>query len=445
MNHRALGAVLLLLASLAGLALTGRSILASLSVLFGGVLILAFVWSRLSLRGLRFERTSRSLTSQVGRVFEETMVLRNESRVAKLWVEIRDESDLPGTWASARALGLSGSVGAHEFSGHRASAVAAGLGAHQDWLWTARTICTRRGRFRLGPATLISGDPFGFFPVRRLAQGTREVVVLPPTVPLSAFPIPAGRLSGGEALRQRTYQVTPNAAGVRDYAPGDSLNRIHWKSTARRDRLISKEFELDPMADIWVILDGQRRMHCKVPGIEEPLVGGQVSRPIHLHPETEEYMIAAAASIALHVLGRNRATGLLGYGSARLVVQPERGEAQLFRILVALAGFRSAGDVDLTDVLRIEASWFPRGATTVIVTSNVRDDLLAALLELRRRGLVPIAVLVEPEDFGSGLNSRALAQAMGEAGIRVRVVRRGQAFESSLGQSPSSRSWREIA
>jgi len=445
MNRRALGIGLLLLACLTGFTLTGRSIYASLSVLFGGVLLLAFVWSRLSLHGLRLERTSRSQTSQVGRVFEETLVLRNRSRVPKLWVEVRDDSDLPGAWASARALGLSRSIGDQEFTGHRASAVAAGLGGRQDRLWAARTICTRRGRFKLGPATLIGGDPFGLFPVERLASGTREVVVLPPTVPLPAFPIPAGRLHGGEALRRRTYQVTPNAAGVRDYAPGDSLNRIHWRSTARRDRLISKEFELDPMADIWLMLDGQRKMHFGESGTEEPLAGRQGSKPVRLPPETEEYMIAAAASIALYVLSRNRATGLLGYGSARLVVQPERGEAQLFRILEALAGFGCDGDVDLTDVFRIETSWFPRGATIILITPNVREDLLPALLELRRRGLVPIAVFVEPKDFGSRLSSRPLTHALAEAGIAVRVARRGRAFEETLGLAPSTRPWREAA
>ena len=40
----------------------------------------------------------------------------------------------------------------------------------------------------------------------------------------------------GEALRRRTHYVTTNAAGVRDYAPGDSFGRIHWPSTARRNR-----------------------------------------------------------------------------------------------------------------------------------------------------------------------------------------------------------------
>jgi uncharacterized protein (DUF58 family) len=434
MTQRALVVLGLLLVSLAGLTLTGRSVFGSLSVLFAGVLIVAWAWSWAALRGLQLERTSRSLTSQVGRVFEETLSLKNDSRLPKLWVEVRDESDLPGSWAAARAIGLSTQAGDQDFSGHRASAVAAGLGAGQAWLWTARTICTRRGRFRLGPTTLIAGDPFGLFPSHRSVGSVREVVVLPPTVPLPTFPIPAGRLSGGEALRRRTYQVTPNASGVREYAHGDSLSRIHWKSTARRGRLISKEFELDPMSDVWIVLDGQRRMHFGEPAGEESLAGKGPGRQLRLPPQTEEYMIAAAASVALHVLGRNRATGLLGYGTSRMVVQPERGEAQLFRLLEALAGFRADGDVDLTDVFRIETTWFSRGATIAVLTPNVREDLFHEMLELRRRGLVPVASFVEPSDFGSRMSARPLALALSDAGIPVRVIRRGQPLERSLSQ-----------
>jgi uncharacterized protein (DUF58 family) len=207
---------------------------------------------------------------------------------------------------------------------------------------------------------------------------------------------------------------------------------------------MSKEFELDPMSDSWVVLDGQRVMHFAEAGAEEPLGGGKlVGRPLRLPAATEEYMIAAAASIALYLLSRNRATGLLGYGAGRLVVQPERGEAQLFRILEALAGFRADGDVDLTDVFRIEATWFPRGAAILLVTPNIRDDLVHELLELRRRGLIPVATLIEPADFGSRRTSRRLALALTEAGVAVRVVRRGQPLEQSLG--PLSGGSRRVA
>lgn len=101
MSQRALVILVLLLACLTGLTLTGRAVFASLSVLFAGVLLFGWLWSWAALRGLRLERTSRSLTSQVGRVFEETLSLRNESLLPKLWVEVRDDSDLPGLWGKS--------------------------------------------------------------------------------------------------------------------------------------------------------------------------------------------------------------------------------------------------------------------------------------------------------------------------------------------------------
>ena len=155
-------------------------------------------------------------------------------------------------------------------------------------------------------------------------------------------------------------------------------------------------------------------------------------------------MIAAAASVALHVLGRSRATGLLGYGTSRLVVQPERGEAQLFRLLEALAGFQADGDADLTDVFRVETSWFPRGATVAIFTPNVRPDLYQELLELRRRGLAPVAAFVDPADFGARPSAQPLAQSLTDAGIPARVIRRGTSLEQSLSQ-PAGGSRRDAA
>ena len=155
-------------------------------------------------------------------------------------------------------------------------------------------------------------------------------------------------------------------------------------------------------------------------------------------------MIAAAASVALHVLAQNRAAGLLGYGATRMVVQPERGEAQLFRLLEALAGFQAVGEVDLAEVFRLETKWFPRGATVVVLTPNTRDDLRMELLEMRRRGLSPVAVLIEAEDFGSRQATGPLAAALAASGIAARVVRRGRALEDSLG-GPKGGRLRDVA
>ncbi len=440
MTVRAAVALLVAAASfVAGLG-TGRDLFFSLGYLWLGLVIVSWVWSRVALSGVRLRRRPRGLTSQVGLVLEESLVLENRSPFPKLWVEVRDLSDIPGRWASARTLGLGGGRSAAaggEFQGHRASRVAVGLGAGQEWTWLARTICTRRGRYHLGPAELHSADPFGLFRVRAPGSGKQPIVVLPLAVPLPSFPLPSGRMTGGEALRQRTYQVTPNAAGVRDYAPGDGLNRIHWPSSARRDRLIAKEFELDPLADAWLVLDGYARVHYER---AESDIG---DRAVELPPSTEEYMVAAAASIARYVLRRNRSLGLVAYGRSRHVLQADRGQAQLTRVLESLAVLQAEGDADLTDVLKIEGPWMVRGSTLILVTPATRLDLLTEAGELKRRGLLPMFVLVDPRSFGGPLTSEGLARSAERAGFLVRMLRCGEPLGDSL--SPATPAVRFVA
>ena len=55
---------------------------------------------------------------------------------------------------------------------------------------------------------------------------------------LSEFDLPPGALPGDPRLRLRTPNVTPSAAGVREYAAGDAFSRIHWPTTARQRRYL---------------------------------------------------------------------------------------------------------------------------------------------------------------------------------------------------------------
>jgi len=129
------------------------------------------------------------------------------------------------------------------------------VGARHRRRWIVRTMCSQRGRYRLGPLTLMSSDPLGLFPRERQLPATSIMLVYPATLDLPGFTPPMGMLPGGDAMRRRTHYITTNVSTVRDYVPGDSFNRIHWRSTARTGRMMVKEFELDPTADIWIYLD----------------------------------------------------------------------------------------------------------------------------------------------------------------------------------------------
>jgi len=408
------GAVVIALFSLSVLAaaVSGREMFFNLAYVWGGVLAVAWIWSRLTLSGLTVWRRPSTLRGQVGRSFEERFGLRSASRWPKLWVELIDTSDLPG---------------------HRASTVTLNVGARSERTWLVRTLCVRRGRFRLGPAQLKGGDPFGFFPVRRQVPQTQYVVVLPSAVPLKGFELPSGHRPGGEAPRHRTHQVTPSAAGVRDYAPGDGLNRIHWPSTVRKDRWIVKEFELDPKAETWIFVDASARAQAGSAELIIPEPGVWTAQwDSRLPASTEEYAVAAAASVAQYLLQQDRAVGLAALGKAREVIQPDRGVRQLYRILESLAVLEAQGWLALEDLVKIEGSQVPRGASVILITPSVSPGVILCARQLHRRGLVPALVLIDAASFGGPEGTRGLAAAAVKSGFLVRVLACGDDLAAAL-------------
>ncbi len=420
MESRRRVVLLLLLASLTGGFVTGRDLFFSLAYLWAGLLIVGLAWTWTSVRGLRLSRQTRARRAQVGRLLDERLAIHNTSRLPKLWVEVRDDSTLPE---------------------HRASRVVDSLGAHSERAWNVRTTCLERGRFRLGPLTVAAGDPFGLFQTTRRLPQTTSVVIYPHTVDLPDFELPLGLLPGGDALRRRTHYVTPNAAGVRDYAPGDSLNRIHWPSTARRNRLIVKEFELDPQSDVWLFLDLYREVHrARRPQATAPGDAFQDlwrrSPEFKLPDSSEEYAVSAAASVAQYFIRRDRAVGLAFYGQTREALQADRGERQLTRILETLAVARALGQITLEEMLAIEADQLARGTTAILVTPDAGRTTVIAAQTLQRRGLRVVAVLVDAPGFSGTLAglppAAAVAPLLEASHIPTRILRCGDDLAAAL-------------
>lgn len=373
------------------------------------LLVIAWVWSRTSLRGLRVERESGADRAQVGQEVTERLRIENDSRWGKLWVEVRDHSSIPG---------------------HGASQVVSLL-PRGSARWQARSLCIRRGRFLLGPITLHGGDPFGLFPTQRLLPQTRELIVYPAMVDVSSFVLPTGELPGGSTTQGRTAQITPNAAGVRDYLPGDSYNRISWRATARTGRMMVKEFELDPTADVWLILDMDGR--SQIQGLV------QQASPEHDDPiarllanSTEEYAVTVAASLARHFLNQNRTVGLMMAGQHREVILTDRGARQLMKILEALAIIRAEGRQPLPELLVSEAGRFGRHSTLLIITASTDELIARALLGLVARGVRVVVVIIEPSTFGAAESAIMLVSALASIAVPTYLVKRGEDIARAL-------------
>ncbi|MCA9998943.1 MAG: DUF58 domain-containing protein, partial [Anaerolineales bacterium] len=335
--------------------------------------------------------------------------------------------------------------------GHFSSHVVSNLGSRKSYSWRVTTICRQRGRYQLGPLRISTSDPFGLFPMERDLSATTNVVIYPLTFDIQQFALPIGLLPGGDALRRRTHYVTTNASGVRDYAPGDSFSRIHWRSSARRDRLVVKEFELDPLADIWIVPDMSVYEHVAPKEALERLRQQDNLPPwmqkdsFTLPGTTEEYTVSIAASLAQYFLRRDRAVGMLGYGQSNEVVQPDRGERQLNRILETLSVLSARGEVPLTDMLHAESHLFPRGTTLIVVTPTTRENWATAVRQLSRRGLRVVTVLVDPGSFGSSRSSIGLATLLEASGMAVYLVRNEDDITAVLSKSKTQAGYFTIA
>lgn len=385
-RNRSILYLFIIASMLAGL-FTGRAFLFNLSLLGFGIFFVALIWSWVSVQWIQITRKTHAHRIQVGRHLQETFAIHNTWLFPKLGLEVYDHSNFPG---------------------HVASHIVHVMSPFATHSWQTQTQCLSRGEFRLGPMTVTSTDPFGLFQLRENIAATSSIIVYPAIIQLSQMETPIGIFSGGEARRKRTHNITTNAFGVRDYVHGDSLNRIHWRTSARMNRLIVKEFELDPLVDIFLFVDLSQESLYEA-GVERFDGDGAVKPPyqpihtqgIYLPDSTEEYCVVIASSIANYFIESRRALGFAAYTPMREIHHPERGDRQLTRILRTLATARSKSPYSLARMLSLEGTYLMRGTTLIIVSASTDTEWIAEIQMLKRRGVKPICILVDPYSFGS--------------------------------------------
>ncbi len=362
--------------------------------------VMSWLWAQYSLRNLAFRRIVASGRVQVGEVFEERLMVDNLSVLPKLWVQVADSSTLPG---------------------HRAGYVAS-MGGRKRTMWRARTVCRQRGRFQLGPVTATSGDPFGLFRKKITLTAAQEVLVLPHVLPISVFTLFTGGLPGRGRSARRALQATTNATTIRDYVAGDALSRIHWRSSAHYNKLMVKEFDLDPAVDAWIFLD----LHDVVQAGE-----GEKS--------TQEYGVTIAATIATYLLRHDLSVGLIVNGQRREFLSLDRGDRQVERVLELLAVVEAGSGPDLKEALALDAIHFGRNTVAIVITPSNSRDWHEGLRHLQRRGVQIAVVGLNAASFDNRpLDEDSLTLLEG-AGIPVMRVKCGEPLAQVLESAPDAR------
>jgi uncharacterized protein (DUF58 family) len=379
---------------------TGAVVLYRVSYFLVLVLAGSYVWARHNLWRLHMWVGEQSSAAQVGDTLSGSVYVRNDSFLPVSWVEIVQASDMPG----------------HACGG------ATRLPSHGWEAWSTERHCHARGMYTIGPLLARTSDPLGLFRVEKAEGDPVEVTVYPPVVELPYLRLPVAGLSGEQRVLRRPHAHSAQASTVREYRQNDSLRLIHWPSTAKWDRLMCKEFDSGGHGDVWIVVDLERQVHASV-GTEK----------------TDEYAVAAAASAAHRALADERSIGLIACGDQEYVLPLGHGSRQMSEVLETLAMSKTEGEVALSSVLRHNGIRLVRPASLLVVTSSVDPEWVDALEELSHSGVSVMAFLVDPASFGREASCHRVITRLGDAGISVYIIRRGESLPLALAAATDPR------
>jgi uncharacterized protein (DUF58 family) len=166
----------------------------------------------------------------------------------------------------------------------------------------------------------------------------------------------------------------------------------------------------------------------------------QRAEQLELPSSTVEYGVTIAASLAQHFVQADREVGFLSYGTAREVVQPDRGERQLTRLSEILAVIRPEGRVPMAQALASDGAMLARHTTLIVITASTDDRWVTALRGLRARGVHGVGVFMAARTFGPAPEWEPILANLQASGLPAYLVKYADDLPSALGHLSSGAS-----
>jgi len=358
------------------------------SLLFILVRGVARLWERYCLTRIEYRRQLSANRVFFGEEVQLEVEVANRKPLPLPWIQVDDEMPAEVTVLKGRT------VPAHEPTRVLLSNLLS-LGWYHKVKRRYPMRCLQRGYFTFGPTRIRSGDLFGFFTRQMEIKQVDYLMVYPKIVPLEKLGIPSKQPLGDIRTRRHIFEDPILVSGVRDYHFGDSLKRIHWKTSARLGRLQSKVFEPTTTTDMGIFLD-VRTM--------KPAFWGSV-------PYLLELGIMAAASISNHAMAAGYRVGLYVNQHKRFLdepirVPPSQHSDQLLHILEALAQTHPSETIPIARLVQRESRSLPWGSTIVVISAMPTDTLFSTLVKMKRAGRSVALIVVggsEPSISKDGL------------------------------------------
>ena len=275
---------------------------------------------------------------------------------------------------------------------------AGGLLWQQQASWRWELMAQRRGIYAVGPASVATGDLFGFYQQEKKFSQTHMVIVYPRLVQLNNISVTLRELFGAPGIKSPVVDPVYPVA-TRDYQEGQAARHINWKASARLGRLQEKVFQASAQQKVLLAVDVEKFQREKAEGAFES-------------------MLEVAASLAVHLEQQGRIFGLVSNGILEgeedmpAYLPPRRSLGQMPHLLEMLARLQMIKDNTMETNL-LHGTGLSRGVTCVYFTYDT-IKIPDPVQRLFNRFHIPVILIVGNASAYAGSDFHSLEMLLGE-------------------------------
>ena len=279
------------------------------------------------------------------------------------------------------------------------------LGISKEVEWTYTIDRMPRGEHKFRGIEIELSDFFGWIKKTALLHLPETILVYPKITDFQYNPRDSRSETGSLDTSQNSKDLTL-VTGVRDYQAGDRMAWIHWKSFAKTQNLMTKEFDGGRAKHLFLVLDGR-------------------------YSDVFEGQVELAASLLRETSRRQSGLAFAILGSNPLLLPSIQSEDQLHQAFVQLAKLQPSNEEGLPVV---ELAALPSSENVVIITGNPDEILFESLLSHFQQARSIVCFVIVDQEGLSGKREGAIQLARSK-GVKVHMLYR----------KPSSDTFNEVA
>lgn len=242
-------------------------------------------------------------------------------------------------------------------------------------------ICRRRGIYTLNQTELLIKDIFDLFTFKKTIQAPVALKIYPRNLALENLSIESGIQLGDLIVDDPLFQDYTAINALREYSEGDSVKKIHWRASAKHEKLIVKDFEFRGDTEVLLILNASEKDYRK-----------------DSHRLIEDRVVETAVSITDFCLRKQLSIRYV-YRDHDHFIETEGAKSNMIKLfLEAFIGFKVEEKLPFYQVIQKMSPSISQGTSLIVISPTIGKELATTLVDLRMKNIRPMVFLIHSQD-----------------------------------------------